>query len=149
MSASRIALALALVASSFSFQPVQAFEFSKPEGECDSGWVSGYLKTKTDALFRIYNEKHVVLNKISNPQMTYERKRDDTHDVGRKFCHATALMHEAGGHWVKRDIWYVLDSPMGFAGTPKQSGIEFCISGLDPWHVYGKDCSTLRNATGW
>ena len=42
----------------------------------------------------------------------------------------------------QRDLWYVVQWGLGFAGSGYK--IDFCISGLDPWHVYGADCRSLR-----
>jgi hypothetical protein len=46
-------------------------------------------------------------------------------------------------------MWYLLEKPWGLAGTPLLASTEFCIAGLDRWKIYGKDCSTVRNAIGW
>ena len=43
----------------------------------------------------------------------------------------------------KRTIYYVVETPMGFAGVGHNT--EFCIAGLDPWYVHGHHCSSLRH----
>ena len=147
MFASRLALALGLVLSSLSFQPAMAWKFELPHSEdfCDTGWVLGALKTKVDATYRNYIGPRLFLVEVINPVQTYERKRDAVHKVKRKFCHATARLTDG----TKRDMWYLLETPGGLAGAPKTANLEFCILGLDRWHVYGKDCSTIRNALGY
>lgn len=150
MFASRIALALGLLAATLPLERAQAFSWELPHSEdfCDTGWVMAYLKTRVDGQFRKYHETRNFLIKIIEPTMTYERKRDEYHNVGRKFCHATVRMTDGNRH-EQRDMWYVLETPWGLAGPPKLANVEFCIAGLDPWHVYGKDCSTIRNTLGW
>ncbi|MBL0371277.1 hypothetical protein JJB09_04480 [Rhizobium sp. KVB221] len=145
MFASRFALALGLLVSSIPLQTASAFELPRSEDFCNTGWVLSSLKTKVDGKYRKYNGTKLFLIDIINPKMRYERERDSLHRVGRKFCHATVRMNDGR----KRDMWYLLETPGGFAGAPKFAGLEFCIAGLDPWHVYGKDCSTIRNSIGW
>ena len=148
MFASRIALALGLiVASLLPVQQASAFDFTLPHSEdfCDTGWVLQALRTKIDGKYRKYNGTKLMLVDIINPTLRYERKRDEEHNVGRKFCHAKIRMTDRR----TRDMWYLLETPWGFSGPPKLAGLEFCIAGLDPWNVYGKDCSTIRNSIGW
>jgi hypothetical protein len=150
MFASRIALALGLLAATLPFERASAFNWDLPHSEdfCDTGWVLSFLKTRVDGQFRKYHQTKNFLVEIINPTLTYERKRDETHNVGRKFCHATVRMTDGNKH-ENRDMWYIVVVPWGFSGPPKLSGVDFCIAGLDPWHVYGKDCSTIRNSIGW
>jgi hypothetical protein len=150
MFASRIALVFGLFAATLPVGRAEAFSWDLPHSEdfCDTGWVLQYLKTRVDGQYRKYHQTRNFLVEIINPTLTYERKRDETHNVGRKFCHATVRMTDGNRH-EKRDMWYVIAVPWGFSGPPKLSGVEFCIAGLDPWHVYGKDCSTIRNSLGW
>ena len=145
MFASRIALALGLIVASLPVYTAEAWELPHSEDYCDTSWVLQSLRTKVDGKYRKYNGTRLFLVDIINPTLRYERKRDEVHKVKRKFCHATVRMND--GH--KRDMWYLLETSWGFAGTPKLAGLEFCIAGLDPWHVYGKDCSTIRNSIGW
>ena len=141
----RLALALGLTAAFLPAVQAKAWELPNSEDLCSTSWVLSSLKTKVDGKFRKYNGTKLFLVDIVNPTLRYERKRDATHRVGRKFCHATVRMNDGQ----KRDMWYLLETPGGFAGTPKLAGLEFCIAGLDPWRTYGKDCSTIRNSIGW
>lgn len=58
--------------------------------------------------------------------------------IDRRYCHATVAL--SNGH--NRDVWYLIEKPMGFAGIG--SNVEFCVSGFDRWHVYGGRCRSLR-----
>jgi hypothetical protein len=145
MSIKRVTMLLGLMSALATFQPAAAFQLPNSEDLCATGWVLSHLRNRVDGKFRHYNGTKLHLIDIYNPTLRYERVRDETHNVGRKFCHAKVLMNDG----FKRDMWYVLETSWGLAGTPKLAGVEFCISGLDPWKVYGKDCSTIRNHIGW
>lgn len=147
MSALRFLLALGFVVATLSINTGSAFAWpvldSSPQ--CDARWVARQLKFDFALKFRHYNEAGLKLQEIVNPTMTYERQRDEYHDVGRQFCHATAALSDGS----RRDMWYLIARPWGFAGVPGTDNVEFCVAGLDPWHVYGKDCSTIRDTLGW
>lgn len=150
MSAARIALALSFALSAFSAQPTLSFELLKmPAPQCDSPNILATLKERVDGRFRSVNKTKLYIKKVVQPRMTYERQKDELHRVGRKFCHGVALMSGGGSRIEKRDIWYTLSTPQDLAGIPGVAKIDFCITGLDAWRIYGKDCSTLRTAIGW
>lgn len=116
-----------------------------PNDYCATPKVIERVKAKVDHKFRGYTKTKLFLLDIVNPIEIHSRDRDETHTVARKWCHGKARMNDR----TTRDIWYVIEKPWGFAGTPLLTSAEFCIAGLDPWKIYGKDCSTLRNAIGW
>ncbi|MBV2184101.1 MAG: hypothetical protein KUL88_06140 [Rhizobium sp.] len=64
--------------------------------------------------------------------------RDETHRVERRYCQTKVTTSDGR----RRQLWYLIESPWGFAGLG--SSVEFCVSGLDPWHVYGAHCKSLR-----
>jgi hypothetical protein len=140
MSPIKVILAALIAAAPLSAPTAQAGWLPNSEDFCDTGWVLQALKIKVDSKYRNYIGKRLFLVDIESPKMSREVTRDEEHSVGRKFCHARAVMNDGQA----RDMWYLLESNWGFAGTPPLSGLEFCISGLDPWHVYGKNCSTVR-----
>jgi hypothetical protein len=39
-------------------------------------------------------------------------------------------------------VYYVVEHGLGFVGLG--SDIDFCVPGLDPWHVHDGDCRTVR-----
>ena len=145
MFASRLALALGLIVSSLSFQPARAFQLPNSKDYCDTGWVLKHLKEKVDGKYRKYNGTKLFLIDIINPTLKHEVQRDEDHTVGRQFCQAKVRMSDGS----KRDMWYLLETPWSFGGVPPLAGVEFCIEGLDPWHTYGKNCSTIRQTIGW
>ena len=64
--------------------------------------------------------------------------RDETRPIQREYCRATAITTDGE----KRALWYLIERGFGFAGIG--SNIEFCLSGLDPWYVYGAQCASVR-----
>jgi hypothetical protein len=150
MRGSRIALVFGLLAAALPLQRADASDWQQQYGEdlCGTNWVLSAIKMQNSDSFRKYHETNLVLVDIINPRLTYERQRDAEHNVDRKFCHAKVRMANGSRHEI-RDMWYLIEMPWGFAGTPGSSNMEFCIAGLDPWHVYGKECSTIRNAIGF
>jgi hypothetical protein len=77
---------------------------------------------------------HRIRESRHQPQIAGERPID------RRYCHAKAELSSG----VSRDVWYVIERPMGFAGLG--SNVEFCVSGFDRWNVYDGRCRVLRPA---
>jgi hypothetical protein len=146
MSARHFVMAVGIAATLVA-PAAQAGELRLPDPNdyCTTPQVLDRLKEKVDHKFRGYTKTKNFLLEIVDPEETYSRDRDETHTVGRKWCHAKARLTDG----TIRDMWYVIEKPWGFAGVPVLTSAEFCIAGLDPWKVYGKDCSTIRNAIGW
>ena len=67
----------------------------------------------------------------------YLPQREDR-PVERRYCHAKAALSDGRS----RDIYYLIERPMGFAGVG--SNVEFCVSGFDRWNVYGARCRSVR-----
>lgn len=91
----------------------------------------------------VWTDEHVLQRGLRIEDITHAhenkyRPANDTHLVGRRYCHATAWMNDGS----KRTMWYLIEEGMGFAGV--RDNVEFCISGLDPWHVYGAWCRSVR-----
>ena len=152
MFARRLAIALGLAAL-VAAPMAHAGEFKLPglsdlpnsTDQCATATVLNNLKRDVDHKFRGYTKTKLFLVEIIDPVETHSRERDETHTVARKWCHAKARMNDR----TIRDMWYILEKPWGIAGAPLFTGVEFCIVGLDPWKVYGRDCSTIRNNIGW
>ncbi|SJZ85649.1 hypothetical protein [Consotaella salsifontis] len=64
--------------------------------------------------------------------------RTETSPIERHYCQGQALMSDGRYHMV----YYVIEDPMGFASMGRRA--EGCVLGLDPWHVYGANCQSLR-----
>ena len=64
--------------------------------------------------------------------------RTEVQLIERRFCQARVAMNDGK----TRSIWYLIESGQGFAGFG--NNVEFCIAGLDPWHIYGAYCRSVR-----
>lgn len=58
--------------------------------------------------------------------------------IDRRYCAARAELTSA---W-PTTLYYVVSANEGFAGYGWN--VEFCLSGRDPYHVYGADCQVLK-----
>ena len=39
-------------------------------------------------------------------------------------------------------VYYTIEHGLGFAGIGRY--VDFCVPGLDPWHVHDGDCRTVQ-----
>jgi hypothetical protein len=95
--------------------------------------------------------RHQVANVPNLPQVDIvdffgvrENRYEPQHErspIERQYCHATVALSD-GYQGYNRDVWYLIETPMGFAGIG--SNVEFCVSGFDRWLVYGGRCRVLR-----
>ncbi len=95
--------------------------------------------------------QHQVRNVPNLPQVGIvdfygmrENRYEPQHErspIERQYCHATVALTD-GVQGYNRDVWYLIERPMGFAGIG--SNVEFCVSGFDRWLVYGGRCRVLR-----
>lgn len=107
-------------------------------GACSSPAVLGFITSDFGYKATHYLKTDIAIADIRG---TYQRRfepRDETHLVEREYCQATATTTDGEN----RAIWYLIERNWGFAGIG--SNVEFCISGLDPWYVYGAHCASLR-----
>ena len=58
--------------------------------------------------------------------------------VHRDYCVADTVMTNGSAH----QVYYAIEHGLGFVGLGHD--IDFCVPGLDPWHVHDGDCRTVR-----
>ena len=58
--------------------------------------------------------------------------------VKRDYCVADSVMTDGSAH----PVYYAIEHGLGFVGIG--SDVDFCVPGLDPWHVHDGDCRTVR-----
>lgn len=58
--------------------------------------------------------------------------------IARDYCAADAVM--TNGEF--RTVYYAIEHGVGFAGIGRY--VDFCVLGLDPWHVHDAVCRTVR-----
>lgn len=97
---------------------------------------------------RFHHQVHHVPHLAQVAITDFHRIRESRHQpqvdgkrpIDRRYCHARADLTSG----VSRDVWYLIERPMGFAGVG--SNVEFCVSGFDRWNVYDSRCRVLRPA---
>jgi hypothetical protein len=105
---------------------------------CSSHGLLATIDSKFDYRARSYLHSNLDIVDFYGAHEIYARPSDPTHLVGRTWCEATALLNTNR----TRSVWYLVETTWGFAGVG--DSVEYCVSGLDPWHVYGADCASLR-----
>jgi len=131
--------ALALPASAADY--IGAAPMSQPYAVstvCSDTAVLGAIDHNFDYRNAHYLHANLDIADLQGVHETYERPADSTHLIGRTYCEGTAVMNDNRA----RPVWYVVETTMGFAGIGEN--VEYCVSGLDPWHVYGANCTSLR-----
>jgi hypothetical protein len=58
--------------------------------------------------------------------------------IEHRYCIARAELDDGQ----RRSLYYVISNESGFAGYGW--GVEFCLAGHDPYHVYDANCRVLR-----
>lgn len=58
--------------------------------------------------------------------------------VQRDYCVADSIMTDGSAH----RVYYAIERGLGFVGLGSE--VDFCVPGLDPWHVHDGDCRTVR-----
>jgi hypothetical protein len=58
--------------------------------------------------------------------------------VVRDYCVADSVMTNGSFY----PVYYTIEHGLGFAGIGRS--VDFCVPGLDPWHIHDGDCRTVR-----
>lgn len=140
-------LACAALSAAVFALPASAADYIRPapmshayasSSVCADGAVLGAIDHNFDYRNAHYLHANLDVVELRGIHETYERPADATHLIGRTYCEGTAVMNDHRN----RPVWYVIETTMGFAGIG--DNVEYCISGLDPWHVYGANCTSVR-----
>jgi hypothetical protein len=137
------AVLFSLAAVACSTAPVAAADYlddgtGRVADACDSPAVLGFITSNFDYKANHYLKTDIAIAEIRDMHQKRVESRDETHLVQREYCRATATTTDGE----RRALWYLIERGWGFAGIG--SNIEFCLSGLDPWYVYGAQCASLR-----
>ncbi len=105
---------------------------------CRNPAVLGFITSDFSDRANHYLKQDIAIADIRDVHQKRVERRDETHRVQREYCRATATTTDGQ----RRPLWYLIERGWGFAGIG--SNVEFCLSGLDPWYVYGAQCASLR-----
>jgi hypothetical protein len=134
--ASMIALAGG-VATASAADPVAVYPTDT--GICGDSKVLNTISRRFD--HQVRNVPHLPQVAISDFYTVREVRhlpQQEDRPIERLYCQGKVAL--SNGH--NRDVWYLIEWPMGFAGIG--GNVEFCVSGFDRWNVYGGRCRVLR-----
>ena len=122
----------------FSAFLIQAAPAKAEPGGCTSSSVLSFIDSRFDSKAARYLHSDIDIIGLDRVGTGRFEGRNATHSVERQYCHVRATMSDGR----KRTIWYLIERNWAFAGLG--TSVEFCVSGLDPWRIYGRDCRSLR-----
>lgn len=106
--------------------------------KCNDAWVVWTVKTRFAASHGPFLAPRLRIADFGTPRQDQLVPGDKTHSVERRHCSSNVVTSDG----VPRQLYYLIESNMAQAGFG--SGVEFCASGLDPSHIYGAACASLR-----
>ena len=105
---------------------------------CDDRFVLRHIERRTPLETRAQSHHPLTITHFGHPSQSQYQPRWGRNQIAQRFCHVRATFSDHK----KRTIYYVVETPMGFAGVGHN--VTYCIAGLDPWYVHGGHCSSLR-----
>ena len=133
-----LALASILGISLLSFTSPAAAFGGKNFPACDAPQVLSYIQKRFVWTDQKLLKRGLAIESIERAHRNPSRDVRRYQSIPRLYCHGTARMND--GH--KRPIWWLIEGGMGFSSIG--DNLEFCISGLDPFRVYGAWCRSVR-----
>ena len=104
---------------------------------CTEPWVLNRIAGNFAWAERTQWHRGFVIDRIEAPRLRYQVNYGPT-TIQYDHCQARALMTNGR----IRHLYYTIERRQGFASIG--SKVRYCIIGLDPWHIYGAGCSTVR-----
>ncbi|WP_136658741.1 hypothetical protein [Nitratireductor sp. XY-223] len=117
--------------------PAQAFGLHWFKA-CDSPAVLRTIRHRFSIADRNVLHLDLAIEDYFNIHQNRYTPSTDTELIARRYCHGQVAMSDGR----TRYIWFLIESGQGYAGIG--DNVEFCISGLDPWHIYGANCRSVR-----
>jgi hypothetical protein len=121
--------------------PAVAADFSAPTTvlapTCTNAWALNRIVDRFAWAERTQWRRGFVIETISNPRPSGHPFAEPGL-VLRDYCVADSVMTNGSVH----PVYYTIEHGLGFAGIG--SYVDFCVLGLDPWHVHDADCRTVR-----
>lgn len=106
-------------------------------GPCADRWVLGEIRERFAYAERRTWHRGYVMASLENPRPSGHPYAEPGLIV-RDYCMADALMTNGD----IRTVYYAIEYGAGFAGVGRY--VDFCVLGLDPWHVHDGACRTVR-----
>lgn len=113
--------------------------YAADPGVCANTRVLGTISSKFGHQVRhVPNLPQVGIAEFLNIRENRFQPSQPDWPIERRYCQASVALTDG----YTRDVWYLIEHPMGFAGIG--SNVEFCVLGFDRWKVYGGNCRVLR-----
>jgi len=107
------------------------------DNPCDGAGVLGHIKGRFAWAERNTWHRGFVMAEIGNARPSGHPFAEPGF-VKRDYCQADSVMTNG----MPYAVFYVIEHGLGFAGLGRD--IDFCVLGLDPWHIHDGDCRTVR-----
>lgn len=104
---------------------------------CSDDWALGRIQSRFAWAERHTWNRGFTMESLENPRPS-GHPYVEPGPIARDFCVAEALM--TNGEY--RTVYYAIEHGVGFAGIGRN--VDFCVLGLDPWHVHDGSCRTVR-----
>ena len=104
---------------------------------CAGGGALGHIQRRFAWAERTQWHRGFVIESIGNPRPSGHPYAEPGL-VQRDYCIADAVMTNGTAH----QVYYAIEHGLGFVGLGHD--VDFCVPGLDPWHVHDGDCRTVR-----
>ncbi len=134
--AARLVLALAVVGAAWAPLPAKAGGAPGAEA-CASERTLNRIINRFAWAERNTWHRGFRIAAIDAPRFRYNVFNGPT-SIRHTHCAATAIMSNGK----RRTVYYSISQGMGFASMG--TGVDFCVTGLDPWRVHDGGCRTVR-----
>ena len=106
-------------------------------GACAKAGVLGDIRARFAWAERRTWRRGFAMEAIENPRPSGHPYAEPGLIV-RDYCMADAIMTNGE----IRTVYFAIEHGVGFAGIGRY--VDFCVFGLDPWHVHDGACRTVR-----
>jgi hypothetical protein len=105
--------------------------------ECSDAGVLRGIRSRFAYAERRTWRRGYVMDRLENPRPSGHPYAEPG-IIARDYCVADAVMTNGD----IRVVYYAVEHGVGFAGIGRY--VDFCVLGLDPWHVHDGSCRTVR-----
>lgn len=107
------------------------------DGACASERVTGRIMARFDWAERRTWRRGFTMAALADPRPS-GHPFVEPGIIERSYCMADATMSDGS----MATVYYAIEYGQGFASLGNY--VDFCVLGLDPWHVHDEACRTVR-----
>jgi hypothetical protein len=136
--ATLVSLALAAnMAVAADFTPTVVSAPADPPSACDDSGALNRIVSRFGWAERTQWHRGFEIQTIDNPRPSGHPYAEPGL-VHRDYCVADTVMTNGSFY----PVYYTNEHGLGFAGIGRS--VDFCVLGLDPWHIHDGACRTVR-----